>query len=289
VLIFIILTILFATSLYIILKLFPHFRVNGFQGIVFNYFVAAIWAWFLGGSNSFSGFGSVLPFLPAAVITGLMFVIVFNLASLTTIHAGVAVTSVAGKMSMIIPIGAGMLLYQERMTAVKLTGIALALVSVYLINLDREKKKSIPFRILVLPFMLFAGSGIVDTLIKVMQEYHINADNRFLVICIIFLCAGTFGVIKLAYNVAVEGEKISARNITGGMVLGTANYFSFYYTIRCLEFPGAESSTVFAIMNSGVVLLSAVIAFFAFREKATPLKVLGVALALTAIVALYFS
>lgn len=288
-LVFILLTVLFATSLYVVLKLFPHFGINGFHGIVFNYFVAAAWAWFLGGSNSFEGFESVRMFLPAAVITGLMFIIVFNLASLTTVHAGVAVTSVAGKMSMIIPIGAGMMLYNEQMTLIKLAGIIMALAAVYLINLDREKRKGIPFRMLVLPFMLFAGSGIVDTLIKVMQQYYVTSVNRLLVITVIFLCAGIFGMIKLLFNVLQGKGKITFRNVLGGIVLGTCNYFSFYYTIRCLEYPGAESSTVFAILNSGVVLLSALVAYFLFKEKFTFVKFTGVVVSLVAILILFFS
>src|SRR5688572_1160500 len=101
------LSIVFSTMLFVILRLFPKMKVITFNGIVVNYFVAATWSFIVSGKT----FGEAMPetgLLPVILIMGSLFISVFFITGLTTQRTGVAVAAVASKMSMVIPVAAGL-------------------------------------------------------------------------------------------------------------------------------------------------------------------------------------
>ena len=60
---------------------------------------------------------------------GVLFIVIFNLMARTSQQLGVSVASVATKMSLVIPVLAGLLLYGEELNFLKVAGIATALVA----------------------------------------------------------------------------------------------------------------------------------------------------------------
>lgn len=282
-----VLSIVFSALLFVILRLFPVMGVITFNGIVVNYFTAATWSLFFSEGQQFSAV-DIPSFLPVALFTGAMFIIVFFITGLAAQRTGVAVASVASKMSMVIPVLAGLWLYQEQLHTTKLIGILMAFPAVFLVSKpsSKEELKNFRFQDLGLPILLFFGAGLVDTLIKAVQFYFMNEQNKGIIIMMIFGSAGTIGLVRLIY-LSFKGQKfISTRDFVGGIVLGSANFLSLHFLVKCLEFPGAESSHVFTIVNTGVVSLSAVIAAIGFREKFSSAKILGLMLAIGAIVVL---
>ena len=283
-----ILSVVFSALLFVILRMFPSMKVITFNGIVVNYFTAAIWAaaFSKGLQASLLTEGS---FLPVALLTGCMFIVVFFITGLTTQRTGVAVASVASKMSMVIPVGVGLLLYNEQMGFMKAAGILLAFPAVYLVSKPSSGNELRKFRIqdLGLPVLLFIGAGVVDSMIKVVQHYFMNEQNRGQVIMMIFASAGLVGLIRVCW-MAFSGNYrfITFRDCIGGVLLGSANYLSLHYLLKCLEAPGSESSQVFTLVNTGVVTLSAVIAAIDFKEELTTSRIAGVLLAVASIIVL---
>ena len=134
--------------------------------------------------------------------------------------------------------------------------------------------------------MLFIGAGMVDTAIKFAQHHYINDDNRQLVIMSIFASAGIFGVLRLLFEIFIQKKFVSMRSVMGGLLLGTVNYFSIYFLLKCLESPGTESSTVFALVNVGIVITSFLSGLLLFKESVDRNKIIGLILALVAILIL---
>lgn len=286
---YLILSILCSTLLLLILKSFIRWRVDTLHGIIFNYFTAGSLALLLSPVSIGDYFGDLKPVLPFSLGVGLMFITVFMITALTTQKHGIGVASVASKMSMIIPIAAGLILYNESLEWTKSIGLLLALPAVVVTSFPskstRELQQSQGSRNnVLLPMLLFAGAGLVDTAIKFSQYRYMNEQNQFLIIMSIFYAAGVIGILWLAYQMYTRKKGVKIRSLLGGVLLGTANFFSLYFLIRCLAWPGSESSTVFAYVNIGVVTCSFLAGMVVFREKAGRYQFMGVALAIGAIV-----
>ena len=121
-----------------IFKLFAHYNINTLQAIVVNYFIA-----FATGILTYTGETTVTEAIGSkwfygALALGFVFISVFNLMAITTQKSGLSVVSVATKMSVIIPITFGILYYNESAAFLKIAGIALALVAVYLASIKEK-------------------------------------------------------------------------------------------------------------------------------------------------------
>lgn len=283
------LSILFSSGLFIILRLFSKFKADNFHGIVINYFVAAACAFISDLKINVLHISEIAGFFHISMFIGLLFIFVFTLTAKVTQVAGVGTASVASKLSMIIPITAGIFLYQEVITGLKVTGLVCALVAVYLVSLQQVEKSHKGRHDFFLPLLLFAGCGLVDASIKYVQHFYFSDNNRQLFIMSLFASAGLIGTFKLVFDLWVKKKTISTNSVIGGLLLGACNYLSLFFLIRSFEAPGAESSKVFAMVNLGVVLLSAFWGILIFREKLSVWKMSGLFTAIIAIIILFFA
>ncbi len=271
--------------LYIFLKFFQRFGIYNLHGLMFNYITAASFAFFCDYQHNVSILPASVSFAPYALGIGLLFIMVFYTAAITAQKSGIAITSIAGKMSMVVPIIAGFILYDDQITGLRIGGMILALVAVYLSSASKkinEDEKSHHINWLY-PLLLFIGSGLVDTSIKISQYYFIRPENENLFFCFLFGSAGTFGIIATLYLYITKKIKVKLVSLIGGVILGIANYYSLVFLVRCLAAPGAESALIFAMTNMLVVVFSALAGYFIFSEKLTSSKLVGIGIALIAI------
>ena len=274
-------TAFLATMLYVLLKYFDGLQINKLHFLTSNYITASIISFSLNFEENSKAVSQLPIILLPCLATGLLFILVFYSAAQSAAKYGLAITSLAAKLSMVIPIVAGFILYSETITSTKIIGILIALIAVYSTNYQKEKEGKIHFALL--PILLFIGSGLVDTLVKVSQHYFINGENRQLYISMCFGAAGLFGLIVSIYSGLIKKNKLAFRSIYAGILLGTVNYFSLDFLIRFLTLPGIESSYAFAMINMLVVIMSAAFAFFLFKEQPKKSTLSGILLALLAI------
>lgn len=287
---YLILSIISSTVLLIILKSFYFWKVNTLHGIIFNYWTAATLSFLIAPSSIIDNFHQLNDLWYVTGTIGFLFIIVFYITGRTAQQLGMGVASVASKMSMVIPIAAGLILYNESMGLQKMSGILLAIPAVILVSRPSVKQEGVQFRWsdIWLPILLFLGAGLVDTAIKFAQFTYMNDGNRQLVIMSIFASAGIIGIIRLLYEVFLLKKKVLWRSAGAGILLGTTNYLSLFFLLKCLEDPASESSTVFAYVNIGVVITSFLTGLVLFSEKADKNKIAGVILALIAIAVLSY-
>ncbi len=287
----IILCILTTTMLIVVFKLLERFHIRTFPTIVFNYWVCVLMG--VAGSGALPQVGVIAgkPWFPLALFMGLMFIVVFNLIGASTRKAGITVTAIANKMSLVIPIAAAFVLYGDQATPLKIGGIALALISILLTTYTppegRVKGVSL-WAMYLLPAGVFVGSGVVDTLVNFAQNRHLKGVSYEEFLIFLFLTAAVLGTIGLVVQLIRGREQVTWRTLVAGIALGAPNYGSLYFMLRALEFSGMESSTVFPMLNIGVVSLSSLVAYFAFKEYLSKLDMAGIILAIIAIVMLSF-
>ncbi|MFM1745969.1 MAG: hypothetical protein RLZZ630_1906 [Bacteroidota bacterium] len=281
---------LFSSSLYIILKYFEKWRVDNLHGLTVNYLTACLLSFFVDHNYNISILHTLPGLLPSGLFIGMLFIVVFQIAALTAQKAGVAITSIAGKMSMVIPIIAGILLYGDKITTQRVLGMALAIVALVLSSFKSNKADSQKANhgnlTWLLPLLLFIGSGMVDTSIKWSQHHHMNGQNNGFYFSLLFGSAGIIGFGWSTWRRITQAKRIDRQSILAGLLLGTLNYFSLLFLVMVLESPGIESSLAFALSNVMVVLISTTFAILLFKEKLTRVNIAGLILAVSSILIL---
>lgn len=280
--IYLLLSILASTAIFVVFKLFNRFRINTFQAIVANYVTACICGLISYKSpiNTSEIFNS--KWFLGATLLGFLFISVFNLMALTAQRNGLSVASVASKMSVVIPVVFGLYVYNESVSFQKVFGIILALIAVYLTAI--KVKSSISLKQgLFLPFILFLGSGVIDASIKYLETTYVPKNGIPIFSATIFGCAALVGLLILAYKAIKQSIKLEIKNAIGGIVLGVINYYSIVFLLKALQFKGLESSTLFTVNNVAIVMVSTLVGLFLFRESISKKNWIGISLAIVSI------
>lgn len=281
--IYLVLSILVSSSLFVIFKLFNRFQVNTFNAIVINYLVACVTGLLMYDVNWQLKDITQSPWFPGTIFLGLMFIVIFMVMARTAQQIGLSVASVAGKMSLIIPVMFGIIAYKESLNPVKVTGILLALAAVYLVSAKKEETR-LSRRDLLLPLVLFAGSGIIDTTLKYLESQYVAPREFPLYSSSIFAIAAIAGTAILLFRTLLHRQPFRPKDILGGIALGIPNYFSIYFILKALGQDTMESSVVFSINNVAIVMLTTLLGIALFGERLRPRNWLGVVLAIVSII-----
>ncbi len=282
-------SILFSSFLTLSFKALQRLNINKLQTIVFNYIACVFTGAVVNGSFPVNKENIHAPWFVWALVMGFMFIGIFSVIGFTTQKLGVAIASVANKLSMVIPFVFSIYLYNEDATILKITGIVLALAALALTCYPAQKNNGETKRrtqlLLLLPIVLFISSGLLDTLIVyVKNNFFGNPDsnfNSFLIAA--FSMAGSIGIIILCVQVATGKQKFSARAILAGIIIGVPNYFSIWCLGKVITAYQGNSSAIIPVNNMGIVLFSAVAAWAIFKEKLSMVNWIGIILAVAAI------
>lgn len=280
---YLILSIFFSSFIFVIFKLFARFQVQTLVAIILNYVVACVVGLlFYNGKVDSLSIPSKTWFW-GAMLLGILFILVFNLMAATSQKLGVSVASVATKMSFVLPAILGVFLYEEELDTLKIIGIVLAIFAVYLASMKQSKDAFTP-SMLLLPFMVFLGSGIIDASIKYFQEGHVPETEFALFSALVFFFAGTMGLLFILSKALQEPIKIKVKDIVGGIALGVPNFFSIYFLLLALGYNGLSSASLFTANNVGIVLLSTLLGITLFKEKLNGKNWVGIGLAVLSII-----
>ncbi len=277
------LSVLFSSFLYVVFKLFAVYKVETLLAIIINYMVACSVGLLFFDTGSTLTEISQKPWFSSTLALGFLFVIVFNLIAATVQKAGVSVASVATKMSLVIPVLFGVVWYEEILGPLKILGVLLALAAVYFAS-AKEKQTSLENSLLLLPILVFMGSGIIDVSLKFIQDTHINDNEASLFSATLFGSAAVVGIVYYILKAIKKPKKITLITILGGIVLGVPNYFSIHFLLRALESDSLNSASVFTINNVAIVLFSTLLGIVFFKEKLSLKNWGGIALAVLSIV-----
>jgi drug/metabolite transporter (DMT)-like permease len=286
---YILLSVLCSTTLFVLFKLFETHGVNTPKAIVANYLVAGL-------------FGIILFNSPQAIleipgkswfwmscVLGFLFISLFYLMATIAQKISVSTASVSSKMSVVIPVLAAIVLYNDSISILKGLGIVLALAGLYFATKKSEKQVAVA-GLYWLPVILFFGSGLLDTLFKLAENRIVPPGDQLLFIPSIFLMAFIIGMIVTGLQAFTKKTfKIETGSVVGGILLGVVNYGSIYFIWSALSQPAAQSSEVFPVANMGVVAASALVGIVAFKEQFTFKNWAGIALCVAAIAIIAFS
>jgi drug/metabolite transporter (DMT)-like permease len=281
-LIFLFLSILFSTGLFVIFKYFGVYKIDVLKAIFVNYIVAFSMGFLLAERQIPISEIPLEPWFMGALFLGALFVSIFFVMAMTAQKNGVSVTSIAGKMSVVVPVIFGVILYNESVTFLKLVGIIIALVAVYLSSVKEQKSEK--NGALLLPILLFIGSGTIDTLLKYIQENYVADEDVSIFSGSLFGIAAIFAFFILVIKTVKKRTAFGLKNILAGIILGVPNYYSIIFLIKALQNKNFESSTLFTINNVAIVVVSTLVGLLFFKEKFSTKNKIGVVMAILGIV-----
>ena len=269
-------TALLMAAIFLLFKAFAVRRIPLLPAIAVNYLVACAAGLLVAPPWS-------LPELPRlwwpAAGLGVVFIGMFFLTALSAERAGVAPTTVASKMSLVLTVGISVVLYQERPGWAGWVGIVLAIAGVVMSTWTRGGSAE---RIAwILPAVLFLGNSLIDLSLSAVQRHLLSPAGEAVFPTLVFAMAGALGL--LATLVLPRRNDLVRRDVwLGGLVLGLVNYGSLWFLLRTLGRGGFPVSAVFPLVNIGVVLCSAAGARLIFGERLMRVQVLGIVVSVLA-------
>lgn len=265
----------------VIFKIFIKFKIRNLQAIVVNYLGASVIGLLLMRKNISVDLIMAKPWLHLSFIIGGLFLLNFYLIALASQKISMSIATLANKISLVIPILAAFMVFEETPTPLKFTGVFLAFVSIYLITFNKGKI-NIEKQYLHLPILIFFVTGVIDTLLNYTQlKYFSNPYEMGVFVTVTFFFSFLFGLVFLVPKIKV----VTYRGILGGLVLAIPNSLGIYFLLKSLYGP-IDTSVVFSTLNIGSLLLGVLIGYFFFKEKLKLINWVGICLALFTILIL---
>jgi len=277
-LIYLALSILSSTGIFVLFKLFNKYNINTLQAIVVNYITACICGLLLFEGDIVPSEIIHTTWFYGAFGLGFLFISIFNVMALTAQKNGLSVASIASKMSVVIPVIFGIVVFKESVGFQKIAGILLALIAVYLTSV-KSSDKAVLTKSIYLPIILFFGSGVIDTSVN----YFAPDDKIPLFSASIFGFAFLIGFLVLVFKALKHRQYFQLKSLPLGMVLGVVNYASIYFLLKALRIDGLESSTLFTVNNVAIVAFSTLVGLLLFKERISTKNWIGIGLALISI------
>lgn len=285
---FLLLCILSSTAIFVTFKSLHRLRIPAFPVIVINYLAATLLGFMIyRGDIAMSSIGRA-PWLPISIIIGIMFILMFFLVAFSTRKAGLSVTTVASKMSLIFPIAFSIIIDPgDQLSPLKSIAIATALGGVLLTVLERDGDR--PDRgVIFIPILLFVGMGLVDSLVKLAQQSYVDDQETAIFSAILFLNAFITGLLVAIFYRRYRAYFLKISIWGWGLLLGCVNFGSIYFLVRALHytFPSGkhmDGSVIFGANNISIVALSVLVGLLVFREKLKLVNWIGVVLSALAL------
>ena len=261
--------------IYSLFKAFNRWNIQTLQAIVVNYAVAALLGLILNAGED------VPPsFWWQGALMGVFFVLLFNLTAHVARTGGLTTVAIAGKLSLVIPLIFSVFYLKEPLGVPAAAGIVLAIAAVVLVSGGAGAQGG------WWPLLLFAGSGTLDILFKLIQDKWVAPEKLALFSTFIFGFAALAGLVWKAALPAERSLPWQGKNVLAGLFLGVVNYFSVVFLLQALGSTGWSSARVFTFHNLGIVAGSTLVAFVLFAEKPNKKRVLGLFVALLSLILL---
>ncbi len=278
--IFLLLSIVCSVAVSVLLKLARRQGMLVTQMVAVNYPVAAACCvYFL--RPDMGQWQSYLPAWPLFLALGLLLPTVFVMMGRAVDAAGIAKADAAQRLALFLPVMAAFVLFGEVLTSNKLIGLLLAVPALLALLYRPAGGKHGGVHAAGYLLAVWAGYGIIDILFK-----RLSASGQALAptLLLAFVLAG---VLIWAY-LLWRRTSWNRASMVGGLLLGLLNFANILFYIRAHQAYGSNPTLVFAGMNLGVIVLGTLIGGLLFREKIHAVNAAGIALALMAIICLFY-
>jgi len=254
--------------------------------IASNYVVGAIlgWAFVLWDGRLGSNTGVSAMTLALGVGGGLLWPGTLYILTWGIRHFGVALVGSVARLALVVPVLFAWFFLRELLTWQSAVGVAAAFVALYCLSpLQRGHLQAVNRQALWYFPLLVLAMGTVELWANLFHTFG-QADENFLFLTFIF----TFAMIFSWLAIWRRRRPLDKAAVRRGFVLGVPNFFATFFLLESLRSPlfADHSAVVYSVYSvTGVVLVFAAGALV-WREPVTYRSVLGVLVAVGAIILL---
>lgn len=277
--IFLLISICCSVTVAILLKLAKRYKINIVQAVTWNYLFAIILSvvFYKPALTDFID----APINGIYIGLGILLPVVFWFLAGSVRSIGIVKTDIAQRLSLFIPLLASYFLFRENFSTLKIVGLSIGFVAIFLTLHKKTVQKNEGLSWLY-PVFVFVGFGLIDTLFKkVAQIKEIPYTSSLIVI---FILAFFISLLSIFYLSFFKKQKIELVNFLCGCILGFFNFFNILFYLKAHRAMADSPSVVFAAMNMGVIIAGSLVGILIFKEKLSRLNYWGLFLALVAII-----
>ena len=202
--------------IFLIFKWISKKQVALAPAIVWNYITCVgAGVLFLWGNPVFTPNSMQKPGFFPIISLGILFMITFLLMGMATAKSGAGLSAVASKMSVSIPVLLALIFFFEEISIWGYTGIALALLAVYIISYQPHVGKSFDRSLI----WVFIGSGLVDTGMNLVKHADYIHWNNLQFAVLTFTGAAITGLIYLSLKREIK-TLLNLHSFYWGFILG---------------------------------------------------------------------
>ena len=211
-------------------------------------------------------------------ISGFLYLANFALLQYSIHFNGVILSSAAMKLGgVLIPVVVAVLLFHEQTEAVQFVGVVVAVVAVFLMNVEKGEVSKDNKKIWLLVLLL--SSGLTDTMANIYNKTGVLVfKNHYLFY--------TFSVAMLISFIMIFIKKQTVRtaDILCGLLIGIPNYYSARFLLLALG--SVPAVITYPVYSAGTIIVISMAGILVFRERLSGQKKCALLLILAALVLL---
>jgi len=126
-------------------------------------------------------------------------------------------------------------------------------------------------------------SGLIEIILFYVQVETLVTDDTLQFVASSFGFAGVIGLIYSLYRWYTTGKGFEMKELYGGLVLGLPNFMTIYLLGYLLS-KGWEASVLFPVNSVSILILTSLVGFLIYKERADSGKVIGVVIGVVSII-----
>jgi drug/metabolite transporter (DMT)-like permease len=273
---YLILSVVFSVLLLVNFRAHARFKVDTRIAILLNYPVCFLTAYLHQPSAiPFHWPSSWDTFLLMAM--GVGFVITFLLSGFSTQKNGMAPTSLANNISLVIPVLINLFILKtggEINVSIAL-GLVFSFAAIYFCSPQMTSADGVK-PVVSLLLAVFVAYGLTNTLFSYLNgslTYFVGGTLPFIMMLLIgSMLSSAIVLIWKSINGTLNWNRNS---VLAAIPLGLPNFFSFYFLLKALDAYQNNAAVVLTMYNLSVILLSAITAYVFFKERLTSRQWIG--------------
>ncbi len=276
---YLVLSVVFSVLLLVNFRAHAKFQVDTRIAILLNYPVCFLTAYFHQPSAiPFHWPSNVDTFLLMAM--GVGFVITFLLSGFSTQKNGMAPTSLANNISLVIPVLINLFILKtggEINLSIAL-GLIFSFAAIYFCSPQLTSADGVK-PVVWLLLAVFIAYGLTNTLFSYLNSsltYFVGGTLPFIMMILIgSMLSSSIVLIWKSINGTLNWN---LNSVLAAIPLGLPNFFSFYFLLKALDAYQNNAAVVLTMYNLSVILLSALTAYVFFKERLTNRQWIGLAI-----------
>lgn len=274
---YLILAILSSSCVSIVMRLSVNKTENSISMLSAGYFSCMVLS-FIYGTSGISDFssGPVIPTIILGIIGGALLLAGFIALQVNVKENGIVLSGIFSKLGIVVPVLLSVIFFRERPEITQIAGFILAIVSILLINSEKEMGKVSSMAALIL---LLLSNGLADSMAKFFDQFGNHNIEEFYFI-FTFVVAFLLSLI-LAF---VNKQSVTKSDIIYGLLLGIPNYYSIrFLTNAVMKIPSVICYPTYSVAT--IVLLT-ITGIICFKERPGKKQKAGILVILLALILL---